>query len=49
MECDPITNKRIDTMDKYSDGENSYAMTTSRGYDVNYKAQLANRNGGGGK
>ena len=49
MECDPITNKPINTMDKYSDGENSYAMTTSRGYDVNYKPQLANRNGGGGK
>lgn len=50
MECDPVTNKPISSMDlKYSDGDNSYAMTTSRGYDVNYKAQLANRNSGGGK
>jgi len=28
---------------KYGDGKNSHAMTTSRGYDVNYRPQLSHK------
>ena len=49
QECDPKNNMAIDMSIKYGEGKNSHAMTTSRGYDVNYRPQLSHKKSGGGK
>jgi hypothetical protein len=48
MECDPDTNEAL-SMGVYSEGDNSYAATISRGYNALMHAMLVNKAEDGGK